>query len=75
MSKMNEQSVDYEAYEAYEEAQRQELRKEGAEEFRKAVLLKLHEIWEKAFGDLDQDKLKEAGAFAAASLIVEDFEY
>ena len=38
MSKMNELSIDHEAYEQYVESLNQDLRREGAEELRKEIL-------------------------------------
>lgn len=65
MSKMNELSIDHDAYEAYVESERMELRREGAEELRIELLRELDVQVRKAW---TQDaKL----AFEAAKIVVE----
>ena len=65
MSKMNELSIDHDAYEAYVESERMDLRREGAEELRIEVLRELDVQVRKAW---TQDaKL----AFEAAKIVVE----
>lgn len=65
MSKMNELSIDHDAYEAYVESERMDLRREGAEELRIEVLRELDQQVRKAW---TQDaKL----AFEAAKIVVE----
>lgn len=65
MSKMNELSIDHDAYEAYVESERMDLRREGAEELRSDILRELDVQVRKAW---TQDaKL----AFEAAKIVVE----
>ena len=67
MSKMNEMSIDEQetAYSEYVEEQRQELRKEGAEELRQTILRELNSLKIKAW--TSQERI----AYDAAMIIVE----
>lgn len=65
MSKMNELSIDHDAYEAYVESERMNLRREGAEEMRIEILRELDVQIRKAW--TNDGKL----AFQAAKIIVE----
>jgi hypothetical protein len=51
MSKMNELSIDHDAYEAYVESERMELRREGAEEMRiellRSIDAEMLKVWDK----------------------------
>lgn len=51
MSKMNELSIDHDAYEAYVESERMDLRREGAEEMRieilRAIDAEMVKVWDK----------------------------
>lgn len=65
MSKMSELSLDYDAYEAYVESERMDLRLEGAEELRIEVLRELDQQINKA--STQETKL----ALETAKLVVE----
>lgn len=65
MSKMNELSIDHDAYEAYVESERMELRLEGAEELRIDIIRELDTQILKAW--TNDAKL----ALQAAKIIVE----
>lgn len=65
MSKMNELSIDHDAYEAYVESERMDLRREGAEEMRIEIVRELDAQIRKAW-------TKDAKiALEAAKIIVE----
>lgn len=67
MSRMNEMSIDEQetAYAEYVEEQRQELRKEGAEELRKGILRELDDMKKTAW------TAQERIAYEAAKIVVE----
>jgi hypothetical protein len=67
MSRMNEMSIDEQetVYAEYVEEQRQELRKEGAEELRKDILRELDDMKKTAW--TAQEKI----AYEAAKIVVE----
>jgi hypothetical protein len=69
MSKMNELSIDYDAYEDYVESERMELRLEGAEEMRKEIIRALEQRIAKAWTSDEKLALQTAVVIAEQATI------